>query len=243
MEINGGKDGATLWTARIMKNRQRWFVGLMLVMALLAVSAVQAPNQAGLVVRYSDERVETYCVDFEEAEITGYELLQRAGLALEVEQAGMGASICRVDDVGCAASNCFCQCRGGNCQYWSYWQLRDGEWRYAATGASINKVASGDVQGWSWGLGSVNEAIAPPAVTFDEVCAAESGAQVATTTAPASDDGAVSIDGAPTPSATVLAAREAEDSISMVPSLALALGLVVVVVLAGALVASQRRRQ
>lgn len=144
-----------------------------LVMALLlaaSVAAAQAPNQAALVVRFGEERVETYCVPFEDAEISGYELLDRAGLSIEAQEVGIGASVCRLDDVGCAASSCFCECRGGTCEYWSYWQWRDGGWQYSAGGASISRVRHGDIQGWSWGPGSVSEAISPPEYTFEAIC-------------------------------------------------------------------------
>lgn len=146
-----------------------WLVGL-LYMARGALS--QDSNQAALVVRFGDERVETYCIAFEEAEITGYELLERTGLQVDAQEVGMGASVCRVGEVGCAASNCFCECRGGSCEYWSYWRRSDGAWRYSASGASITAVRAGDVHGWSWGPGSVSEAIAPPDVSFEEVCVA-----------------------------------------------------------------------
>src|SRR5439155_17381713 len=43
-----------------------------------AVAQAQGgPSRAGLVIRYSDGRTETRCVDFAEAQISGYELLRR----------------------------------------------------------------------------------------------------------------------------------------------------------------------
>lgn len=151
--------------------RIRTFTLAVCILALaLTVSAAQDTNQAGLVVRYGDERVETYCVAFVEPEISGRALMDRAGLSLEVEEVGMGATICRIEEVGCPGNDCFCQCRGGACTYWSYWALRDGSWQYAASGASVSLVRDGDVHGWSWGPGSVTEAVAPPTIAFDEIC-------------------------------------------------------------------------
>lgn len=167
------------WLRRF-RSGPAWHLALWFALLVPVVGAAQTGNQAGLVVRFGEDRLETYCVSFAEAEITGRELMERAGLALEFEEVGMGASVCRVEDVGCGSGNCFCQCQGGTCEYWSYWHLRDGEWRYAASGASITQVAHGDVQGWSWGPGSVSEAIAPPDVTFEEVCAPEESAPEAT---------------------------------------------------------------
>lgn len=152
-----------------MRNRLLILTVVLLTLAW-TVSAAQETNQAGLVVRYDDARVESYCVSFAESEITGRALMDHAGLSLEADEVGMGASICRIEDVGCPSTDCFCDCQGGACTYWSYWLLRDGDWQYSAAGASISQVSHGDVQGWSWGPGSVSEAIAPPPMTFEEVC-------------------------------------------------------------------------
>lgn len=217
-----------------------WLVGLWLVALVLLTGAAQTGNnQAGLVVRFDDERVETYCVSFEEAEITGRELMERAGLALEFEEVGLGASVCRVEDVGCGSGNCFCQCQGGSCEYWSYWHLRDGEWRYAMSGASITAVQAGDVQGWSWGSGSVTEAIAPPDVTFEDVCAAEEDALE--TAAEGGESVAIS-----TPQATSEPAAEegssGEEGAGPIPGSYLFFGLLVLALGVMAIVASRRRR-
>ncbi|MFW5940438.1 MAG: hypothetical protein ACOCXI_01460 [Chloroflexota bacterium] len=162
-----------------MRRIQSYYL-LILVMALsaglLPATAMHAQepdqNRAALVVRYDEENVGTHCVAFEEPEITGLELLRRSGVALEIEDVGLGVTICRVGETGCSADNCFCECQGGECRYWSYWYQNDGEWRYAALGAHARMVGDGAVEGWSWGPGSVTEAISPPSVTFDEVCSA-----------------------------------------------------------------------
>ena len=155
------------------QTRNAWIPGVWISALLLAIGTVQQDNRAALVIRFGEDRVETFCVPFDEEEITGYELLQRSGLAVEVEEVGMGVSVCRVTELGCSANNCFCQCQGGACEYWSYWLLRDGQWQYAVAGPSLSEVQHGDVQGWSWGAGSVSEAIAPPEMTFEEVCIPE----------------------------------------------------------------------
>ncbi|HSM57742.1 MAG TPA: hypothetical protein VK879_16430 [Candidatus Sulfomarinibacteraceae bacterium] len=145
--------------------------GLWLATTAQAQEADQ--NRAALVMRFDEGDVATYCVAFEEPEITGLELLQRSGVALEIEDIGMGVTVCRVDETGCPADNCFCECQGGECRYWSYWYQNDGQWRYAALGAHARMVGDGVVEGWSWGPGSVSEATSPPPVTFEEVCAAD----------------------------------------------------------------------
>ena len=226
--------------------RKSWGLSAILAaLVLLAVAATQPANQAALVVRFGEERVETYCVSFEETDITGQELLERAGLALEVQEVGMGASVCRVEDVGCAATNCFCQCRGGTCEYWSYWQMRDGDWQYAITGASLNWVAHGDVQGWSWGPGSVSEAVAPPGVTFEEICALQTGTVAPTLEEqemPVTPTGTANIVSIATPTETRGAAQDegtagSEDGIPVSY-----VGFGVLILVLGALVVAASRR-
>jgi hypothetical protein len=147
---------------------------LFTIYLLLTASPVTAagPNQAGLVVRFDDGRTETSCVSFSEAQISGFELLQRSGLAITTEVQGIGALVCAIDGHGCPANDCLCQCRGGECVYWSYWWLHDQGWRYAVGGASVSVVKPGTVEGWSWGPSALNAALPPPAVTFSDICSA-----------------------------------------------------------------------
>ncbi len=230
--------GLRRWWRRL-RSGPAWLLGLWFALLIPVAGAAQTGNQAGLVVRFDEDRVETYCVSFEEAEITGRELMERAGLALEFEEVGIGASVCRVEDVGCGSGNCFCQCQGGTCEYWSYWHLNDGEWRYAVSGASTTQVAHGEVQGWSWGPGSVSEAIAPPNVTFDEVCAPEE-----TAPEPAVEGGENVAIGTPDETSQASAEEASDDGGSEqgLPSSYLFFGLAVVALVVIAVVASGWRQ-
>ena len=126
----------------------------------------QAPNQVGLVVQLGDGTLITRCIGFDEAEINSYDLLLRSGLNVVVSgDSTVGLTVCSIEDEGCPASDCFCQCKGSTCTYWSYWHLIDGAWQYSALGASGHVAAPGSVEGWSWG-----EAEPPPAVPFAELC-------------------------------------------------------------------------
>lgn len=152
--------------------RTLWIViGVLLLSA--APAAAQDENRAGLVVVHGDGRVATQCVTFSEPAIGGAELLTRSGLDLAVEASSMGATVCRLDGEGCdfPQESCFCQCQGSPCIYWSYWRLNDGTWRYSSAGAGNTTVRGGDVEGWRWGLGTVEQAEPPPAITFEEICA------------------------------------------------------------------------
>ena len=152
-------------------------LGLAVLAGLWGASTLQAsgPNRAGLVVAHADGSVVTRCVEFGEDQITGYDLLDRSGLDLNVEQLGAeGLTVCRLDGEGCdfPQEPCFCECTGGgsNCVYWSYWHLASGGWQYSAIGAAQSSIRNGSVDGWVWGLGNVSAASPPPAIPFEQIC-------------------------------------------------------------------------
>lgn len=161
-----------------MRRRLAYFALLLgAFLSMTAAIRVQVVAQEGgrvaLVVRFDDERVESRCVALAEEEISGYDLLQRSGLALDVKSQGQGSLVCAIDGVGCAPGDCLCQCKGDPCVYWSYWRQSDAGWDYSSVGSTVRRLSHGDVDGWSWGPGSVISAIEPPALTFDDVCSPE----------------------------------------------------------------------
>ncbi len=146
-------------------------------------------NQAAVIIRLEDGLIENRCVAFEEESISGLDLLTRSGLDLELRVEGFGSAVCSIEGSGCAAGDCFCQCSGGrDCVYWSYWHQQQNGWDYAAAGASSYQVSQGDVDGWSWGPGSVISAVEPPLTSFKEICSQE--VQIST-----SGDQPVKVDG------------------------------------------------
>ena len=156
----------------IMLKRTITLLLILLLIGLGVSASAQELNQAGLVVVLGDGTAVTRCVEFAEDEINGFELLSRSGLAVETGTAAIGASVCRIEETGCPGSDCFCECKGSECVYWSYWHLRDDGWQYSQAGAAIYQVKNGAVEGWTWGPGTPQDAPEPPAVTFDEICAA-----------------------------------------------------------------------
>ena len=146
-------------------------LGLALLLSS-ASSRAADDNRVALVVSLGDGETATRCVSFPEESITGYEALQRSGLAFETEVQAGGAAVCSIEGRGCPADNCFCSCPGGtDCLYWSYWHQIDGEWVYSVAGAGLYRVSDGAVEGWVWGPGSVSQAPPPPDVSFADVCA------------------------------------------------------------------------
>ncbi|MGQ9501233.1 MAG: hypothetical protein ACUVSB_04145 [Anaerolineae bacterium] len=148
------------------------FLALIIVASALATAHADGPNRVALVITHDGKTI-TRCVEFSENEISGYEVLQRAGVDLSVEFGMMGAAICRIDNKGCTYPQeaCFCRCQGTPCIYWSYWHLRDGGWEYSSLGASSYFVRNGDVEGWAWGEGEYGvSGPRPPAVSFSDIC-------------------------------------------------------------------------
>lgn len=158
---------------RGMMGRVLVFAALVLL-AFLAVGWAQpTPNRAGVVVQFGDGRVEQACVDFVENEITGIDLLNRAGIEYVAQSTGMGAAVCQIENEGCAypADDCFCQCQGASCVFWRLYTARDNAWALANIGASSTKVRDGDVQAWVWGGGTLSQGEAPEGITPADVCA------------------------------------------------------------------------
>ena len=129
----------------------------------LSNAPAQSINQAGLVVQFEDDRIETYCISFNEESISGYEFLQRSELHFDYEPFSMGVAICKIEDVGCPSDDCFCDSPPNN---WSYWYLQDEDWVYSSFGVSNRNLHDGDVDGWHWGA-PLNP---PELITFDEIC-------------------------------------------------------------------------
>lgn len=141
------------------------------------------PDEVAVVIQFADGTVSTYCVGLPAAQITGLEALQRTGLDIVYQGGAFGAQVCKIEDVGCdLPGDCFCQCKGQECLYWSYWHLVDGAWQYAIAGAGSYQVTGGGVEGWSWGIGTPNSAPQPPLISFAEVCAAPTATVGATST-------------------------------------------------------------
>src|SRR3954453_21020664 len=96
--------------------------GLGTLLTLPALSKAQPViHRAGLVIQFADHQTQTACVSFPENEISGLDLLARSNIPYIAQQSGMGAAICKIGDAGCSypAQDCFCQCQGAQCIYWT----------------------------------------------------------------------------------------------------------------------------
>ncbi len=144
-------------------------LGVWLGMNVPAVFA-DGPIRVGLYVQFEDGSTFTRCVELEAAEATGLDVLRQSELDLIFETEGMlGTAICKIGETGCdyPGEDCFCQCLGTPCQYWTYWYAEDGRWKYSPLGASNRTVRDGGVEGWVWGSGRESP---PVAVLAEDIC-------------------------------------------------------------------------
>jgi len=165
---------------------------VLLVAALVGrgSAAADSPGRAGLVVTFGDGTTVTRCVQFEGEEISGADLLEASGLSLVISRyGGLGGAVCRIEAEGCAdPGDCFCQCKGGECRYWSYYHLGEGgAWEYSQVGPSSHDLRDGDVDGWAWGPGSVSGGATPASYAFEEICPPPTAVTEAAAAPPASE--------------------------------------------------------
>ena len=161
-------------------------LGMLIALLSASVSAQGGGNRAALVVSYGDGRVDTKCVAFSEAEITGEELLKRTGLTTIMDYSfSLGAAVCSIGGQGCAypKEDCFCKCQGASCQFWAYHLWNGAAWDFSPVGASSQQVKNGALVGWVWGKGSLGAGgVPPPAVTFDQICTSPTATPTVTAT-------------------------------------------------------------
>lgn len=150
----------------------------------MPASRADTLNHAAVIVVFEDH-TETYCVAFSEYELSGADLLRRAGLdVVGKPYAGMGEAVCKIGSLGCdfPGEDCWCRCMGTPCISWSYWYWEGGKWVYSGLGASSRKVGNGGLDAWVWGDGTGS----PPAVTFESICGQAAATPTATSLPPTS---------------------------------------------------------
>jgi hypothetical protein len=131
---------------------------------------VENVNLAGLVVTFGDGEVAYAIVPFTESSISGFELLDRSGLALlSIEFGGLGQGVCAIEETGCDPTACrvrVCQTGDPDSAFWQYAQQRgDGSWSPSPLGASNSEVIDGGIDAWSWSSDPAD----PGAITLDDI--------------------------------------------------------------------------
>lgn len=123
----------------------------------------RSTNANAAITTAADPPIRQVCVGFDESEITGYELLSRAGLELGVQTSAQGTAVCRIGGTGCSG-DCFCRYP----TFWRYWTKDPGEpaWRFSALGAAARKVTGGSLDAWMW----TSSDTPPPETSVAQVC-------------------------------------------------------------------------
>jgi hypothetical protein len=148
-------------------------IALVLGTLLAGTAVAQTPTtkQVGLVIAFPDgkEHLEIVTVP---AEATTFDVLQKAKITLTSADSGWGPGVCGINNVGCPATDCFCDAA----HYWAYFDLdaATNKWVASAAGVGGVKPANGAVVGFAWSGfdASYNPTVQPPVYTFDQIVAA-----------------------------------------------------------------------
>jgi len=104
-------------------------------------------NSARVVVHFENGATLIQRVDFPESSITGLEALRRTGLTVGTLNDSL---VCNIAGQGCPVTDCFCRCKGKDCQFWGYWHWTDSRWVPSNVGPAQAHVSDGAIDGWRW---------------------------------------------------------------------------------------------
>ncbi|MEM7539311.1 MAG: prenyltransferase/squalene oxidase repeat-containing protein [Chloroflexota bacterium] len=82
--------------------------------------------------------------------VSGLQALEMSGLEIETIEGAFGISVCRINGVGCPASNCFCDIEN----FWTYhyWDHGQTQWvEHFFTPDSTLITQTGAIEGFHWG--------------------------------------------------------------------------------------------
>ena len=155
----------------------RSLIGLALALAAALTwqgSAHAQTHRAALLIQHSSPwsgpRVLWKCVEFAQEAIGGLALLQMAGVNSgqppQIYDWGGGAyTVCQLDrQPQTVPDRCFGPMSGPN---WSDWSQTGNGWVARSTGVSAYSVRDGDVEAWTYSVGTGSR---PPVVSFSQVC-------------------------------------------------------------------------
>jgi hypothetical protein len=150
------------------------FVALLaLALSLALVGVVAAADtgtkQVGVVIAFPDNTTHTEIVTVP-ITATAFDVLKAARINLVSQTSSFGPAVCAINNVGCPATNCFCDPK----QFWAYYHLNGNAWVVSAEGASGYAPGNGAVEGFVWsGMDAkFNPTLQPPVFTFAQIAAA-----------------------------------------------------------------------
>lgn len=136
-----------------------------------ALAADPTTKQVGLVVAFPDAEPHLEIVTVPVAATT-FDILEAADIDLASQNTQYGPALCSINQVGCPATDCFCDA----VHFWAYYHLNAAtkQWASAAEGAGSYVPANGSVEGFAWSGfdANYNPIVQPPVYTFDQIVAA-----------------------------------------------------------------------
>lgn len=156
-----------------MLRRFTLVIGLALILGLLlvgfALAADAGTKQVGVVIAFPNNVTHTEIVTVP-ITATTFDVLQAAKVKLTSQTTNFGPAVCAINDVGCPATNCFCD----PSRFWAYYHLNGNAWTAAAEGVGSYVPANGAVEGFVWsGVDAkFNPTQQPPVVAFAKIAAA-----------------------------------------------------------------------
>lgn len=140
-----------------------------LVLALTATAAFAqsgATKQVGLVVTFADGSTQTDVVTVP-ISATAVDALNASKLTVITSEGAFGTSLCKINDTGCPADNCFCD----PTKFWAYYHLTGSAWASAMEGVGTYIPANGAVEGFAWSGfdANFNATVQPPVYTFAQL--------------------------------------------------------------------------
>jgi hypothetical protein len=144
---------------------RRWTI---LILALLALTSLNAAERIGVYVEFPNGAVYKDCVTVGR-NADAYETLQQTGLATTwTESPKFGHSLCAIFDTGCKESGCVCSSR-----HWNLFTLKNGAWAYSEAGYDGGRSCrehycahEGDVIGLNFN----SDGKAPKNATYADLC-------------------------------------------------------------------------
>ena len=155
-----------------MSHRNLFTLVLLLVLVSLSAGAAfaqtETTKQVGLVVTFADGTSHREIVTVP-AGATALDVLAAANVTVVTSETAFGPALCKINDTGCPADNCFCD----PAAFWAYYHLVGDGWAGAMESAGAYVPAHGSVEGFAWSGfdSSYNPTVQPPVYTFAQLMA------------------------------------------------------------------------
>jgi hypothetical protein len=144
-------------------------VGIIFLLALLALSSFAAAERVGVYVEFPNGAVYKDCITTER-NANAYGILKQTGLAMTwTNHPGFRHSLCAIFDVGCKQTACSC-----GSKHWNFYtQKANGSWTYSPVGydggSSCKQhycAKEGDILGFNFN----SDGKPPSNATFSDLC-------------------------------------------------------------------------